>query len=86
MLEDGSRKLKNSEAGMTVVVKAKVIKQSCFAMELRESARHSSGKKSYSRGEIKRISANEPQCQFAGGRWVVRWNNWTEHNRYVLLL
>ena len=35
---------------MTVVVKVKVIRKSCFATELRESVRHLSGKESYSWG------------------------------------
>jgi len=43
MWESGSWKLKNSEVGMTGMVKVKVIKQSCFAMELLGSARHLSG-------------------------------------------
>ena len=43
MWGNGSCKLKNSEPGMTAVMKVKEIPQSCFAMELQESARHLSG-------------------------------------------
>jgi len=39
---------------MTVVMKVKVIRKSCFAMELRESARHLSGKEIYSWGRGER--------------------------------
>ena len=49
---------------MTVVVKVKVIRRSCFAMELRESARHLSGKENYSwgRGERELMITN---CDFS---------------------
>ena len=43
MWENGSCKPKNSKAGMTATVKVKAIRQSCFVMGLRESARHLSG-------------------------------------------
>ena len=58
---------------MTVVVKVRVIRQSCFAMGLRESARHLSGKKVCFLGGVrrKRIGANKLPCQFAGNGWVV---------------
>ena len=54
MWGNGSCKLKNSELGMTAVVKVKEITQSCFAMETQESARHLSGNKNYFRGRIGR--------------------------------
>jgi len=44
---NGSHKLKNSEAGRTIVGKVKVIRRSCFAMEIRESERHLLGEKDY---------------------------------------
>ena len=50
MWENGSCKLKNSKTGMTAAVKVKAIRQSCFAMELRESERHLSGNGDYSWG------------------------------------
>ena len=51
MWGNGFCKLKNSEAGMKGVgkVKVKVITQSCFAMEIRESAKHLSDNENYSR-------------------------------------
>ena len=51
MWGNGYCKLRNLEAGTTGVVKVKVIRQSCFAMEIRESARHSSGNKDCSWGD-----------------------------------
>jgi len=45
MWGDGSYKLKNSEVGMTVAVKVKVVRRSCFVMGLLGSARHLSGRK-----------------------------------------
>ena len=45
MWGDGSCKLRNSEVGMTVVVKVKVVRKSCFAMGLLGLARHLSGRK-----------------------------------------
>ena len=50
MWENGSCKLKSSKAGMAAVVKAKAIRESCFAMELRGLARHLSGNEDYSWG------------------------------------
>ena len=50
MWENGSYKLKNSKAGMTAAVKVKAIRQSCFVMGLRESARHLLGNWDYSWG------------------------------------
>ena len=50
MWGNGSCKLKNSKAGVTAVVKVKVITQSCFAMEPQEPARHLSGNENYFRG------------------------------------
>ena len=54
MWENGSCKLKNSEAGMTGVSEVKVITQSCFATEIRGPAGHSSGNKDRSRGREER--------------------------------
>jgi len=48
MWENGSFKLKNSEAGMTGVVKGGVIMQFCFAMGIQGSVRHLSGNRNYS--------------------------------------
>ena len=50
MWGNGLCKLKNSELGMTAVMKVKAITQSCFAMETQESARHLSGNENYFRG------------------------------------
>ena len=55
MWENGSCKLKNSKAGMTAVVKVKAIRQSCFVMGLRESARHLLGNGDYSWGEEREL-------------------------------
>jgi len=57
MWENGSYKLMNSEVGMTGV-KVKVIRQSCFSMEVRGSAKHFLGNEDCSR----RIEARETQC------------------------
>ena len=46
---NGFCKLKHSAVGMTLVGKMKVIRRSCFAMEVRESARHLSGSGNYPR-------------------------------------
>ena len=54
MWENGSYKLKNSKAGMAAVVKVKAIRQSCFVMEVRGSARHLSGNGDYSWGREER--------------------------------
>ena len=51
---NGSCKLKNLEAGVTAVVKVKVITQFCFAMGFQGPARHLSGNENYFRGRIKR--------------------------------
>jgi len=56
MWGNGSCKLKNSEAGMTAVVKVRVIRKSCFAMEVRGSARLLSGNENYSRRREERES------------------------------
>ena len=69
VLVNGSFKPKSSEAGMTGV--GKEITQSCFAMEIRGSARHLSGNKNCSRGCEERVSANKPRCQFLSSRQVV---------------
>ena len=57
MWENGSYKLMNSEVGMTGV-KVKVIRQSCFSMEVRGSAKHFLGNEDCSQ----RIEARETQC------------------------
>ena len=49
MWENGSCKLRNSEAGMTGVVKVKAIRQSCFAMEVQGLGKHLSGNWNYPR-------------------------------------
>ena len=54
MWENGSCKLKNSKAGMTAVAEMEAIRQSCFAMEVRGSARHLSGNGNYSWGREER--------------------------------
>ena len=46
----------NSKAGMPGAGKVKAIRQSCFATEVRGSARHLSGKENYSRGGEERVS------------------------------
>ena len=46
---NGFFKLRNSEAGMPGVGKVNVIRQSCFATEAREPARHLSGNENYPR-------------------------------------
>jgi len=66
MLENGLCKPKNLEGGMTGVV-GRAIVQSCFAMEIRGSARHLSGDKGYSREREERVSANKLGCQFSRG-------------------
>ena len=52
MWGNGLCKLKNSELGMTAVMKVKAITQSCFAMGLQESARHLSGNENHIRGRV----------------------------------
>jgi len=47
MWGNGSCKLKNSKAGVTAMVRMKEITQSCFAMELQESAKHLSGNENH---------------------------------------
>ena len=64
MWGNGLSKLKHSEAGMTGVGKVEAKTQFCSAMEILESARHSSGIKNYFLfpGEGgKRASANKPR-------------------------
>ena len=46
----------NSEAGIAGVVKVRVVRKSCFATEVRGSARHLSGNENYSRGREERVS------------------------------
>jgi len=57
-------------------VMVKVIRRSCSAMELPESARHLLGmyhNKNISQGEKRRgVRANKPECQFAGSGQAVR--------------
>jgi len=48
MSGNGSYKLRNLGGGAAGVGKAKLIRQFCFAMEIRGSARHLSGSKGYS--------------------------------------
>jgi len=50
MWGNGFCKLKHSEPGTNGVEKVKIRMQSCFAMGIRESERHSSGINNYSRG------------------------------------
>ena len=53
--------------------KVKVIRQSCFAMEIWESERHLLGEKDYPWGKRrKRISVDNPQSLLAVCRQVVR--------------
>jgi len=52
MWGNGSCKLKNSEPGVTAVVRVKTIMQSYFAMELQGPAKHLSGNENYFRGRV----------------------------------
>jgi len=54
MWGNGSYKVKNSEPGVTAVVKVKAIMQSCFAMGLQGSGRHLLGNESYIQGRVER--------------------------------
>ena len=47
MWENGFCRPRNSEAGITGVVKVKVIRQLCSVMEVRGSGRHLSGNENY---------------------------------------